>query len=150
MQVSSKDNETSSTNKIAGFDKKNIIIILLVFVLVSASGGIGYYFGYKVGKKEGAGELVKNVTDLLNPINAISKNSAFPYTVIGSATKISNDSITVKKSDGESVDVKVDESTAVTRDSKVIKISDIQKDAGVTIFTNGKNGSQVATRIIVK
>lgn len=150
MQVSSKDTESTPNNKISGFDKKNIIIILLVFVLISASGGIGYYFGFQVGKKQGAGELVKNVTDLLNPINAISNNSSFPFTILGSATDISSDSITVKKASGDKVKIKVDKKTAVTRNSKVIKIEEVKENEGVTVFTDGKGADQIATRIIVK
>ncbi len=150
MQVSSKDSETSTAKLMGSFDKKNLIIILLLFVLVGASGGVGYYFGHKVGKQEGSSELVQNVTDLLNPINAISKNSSFPFTLIGSAENVSDNSITVKKTDGESVKIQTNDQTAVTRNSKVISLSEVQENEGVTVFTNGKGGDQVATRIIVK
>jgi len=147
---SSDENNSLKTKKKRIFDKGVVIIILLVTILVLLAGGAGFYAGNIYGQRKGTQAAVNKVTDLLNPLNAISSNAAFPYTVIGKVTKVSAKEVTVKLPNGEEKTVATTEKTKVTQGSDVKSLNDIKKDNNITIFTNGNGDDQVATRVVIR
>ncbi len=127
-----------------------LIIVLLVAIFALLVGGGAYYAGFQMGKKEGARATVASVTDLLNPLKAISNNAAFPYTAIGKVASVSSKELTVKLPDGTEKTMALNEKTTVSNGSKVLGVNDIKKDANVTAFTTGKGKDLVATRVVLR
>lgn len=127
-----------------------LIIVLLGGIFSLMVGAGGYYVGYQIGKKEGARATVASVTDLLNPLKAISDNAAFPYTAIGKVSSVSKDKLTVKLPDGTEKTMALNDKTTVSNGSKILGVSDIKKDENITAFTTGKGKDLVATRIVIR
>jgi hypothetical protein len=153
MQVSSEDQAVSKkdkSRKLLGVDRGIVSIILLSLILILVSGGIGGFTGYQLGRRQGAKESVRKVTDLLNPFNAISNNPAFPYTVIGKVSDVSKTELNVKLPNGDGKKVVLDDKTQVSKGDKSLALSDIKKDAQVTVFTVKRNNVQVASRVIIR
>ena len=142
------DNTKQAKRKI--FDKSLFIIVLLITILLAGAAGAGFYFGREYGRNEGTKEAVSKVTDLLNPVNALSNNASFPYTTVGKVVKVEAKSITVKQPNGEEKTVLVSEKTKVSQGSEVKSLSDVKKDANITIFSSGKGADQVANRVIIR
>lgn len=124
--------------------------VLLVFILIIVVGGGGYYAGFQMGKKQGAKALISQATDLLNPLKAISSNPAFPYTIIGKVTAVSEKEVSVKVPDGTVKKIALNDKTTVSTPKAVVKLSDIKKDSSVTVFTSGKGEDVVANRVIIR
>lgn len=132
------------------FDKGTMIIVLLVFVLVGSAAGVGFWVGNLYGQRAGTRNAVSKVTDLINPINAISNNAAFPYTVIGKVSSIGSNEITVKLPNGDEKKVAVSSKTKVSQGSEVKTLNDVKKDANITVFTTGSGSDQIANRVIIR
>lgn len=143
MEISSMSKKTTSQASIA-------IIVLLVAILVVISGWGGYFLGRKVGRTEGAKTTVSEVTDLLNPVKAISSNPAFPYTTLGTVVSVNDSSMKLKLADGTEKEIMLSDKTNVTKGSTALKVSDIKKDNKVTAFTSGKGKDQLAVRVIIR
>ena len=153
MMEASTDSQTnmkSGKSRKAFIDKSAVIIILLVTIIVAGSGRYFYQKGFDKGTEKGKKDAVKNVTDILNPLNAISNSSVFPYTVIGKVTKASATELTIKLPNGDSKKVAMNDKTRVSQGTKVLSISDIKADSAVTAFTTGKDKDQVATRVVLR
>ncbi len=127
-----------------------LVIVLLGGIFSLLIGAGGYYIGYQIGKKEGARATVASVTDLLNPLKAISDNAAFPYTAIGKVSSVSKDKLTVKLPDGTEKTMALNDKTTVSNGSKILGVSDIKKDANITAFTTGKGKDLIATRVVIR
>jgi hypothetical protein len=65
---------------------------------------------------------------------------------------VNGKSITVKRIDGKTATITVNDKTLITQNTKTLSISDIKKDANVTVFTSksSKQDSLVSSRIIVR
>lgn len=149
MQVSPA--EDPSTNKKSSAINRSVLnTMLLVVILVVVSAGGGYAAGFQMGKKEGAKAAVKKVTDLLNPLNAVSDNPLFPQTILGKVADVSKSSITVTLANGEEKSVPLNEKTKVSQQDQAKSISDIKKDSQVTVFTTGKDKEKVANRVVIR
>lgn len=142
-EKSSKQNSHSTFRSL-------LIIVLLGGIFSLLIGAGGYYIGYQIGKKEGARATVASVTDLLNPLKAISDNAAFPYTAIGKVSSVSKDKLTVKLPDGTEKSMALNDKTTVSNGTKILGVSDIKKDANVTAFTTGKGKDLIATRVVIR
>jgi hypothetical protein len=137
--------------KKSGGKKKTVLLSLAVIVLVLAGTGIGYVAGIQTGKKLAAQEITKKVTDLLNPLNALSSNPLFPNSVVGKVTSASAKEITVKQINGESKKVVLGTSTQITKQAKEVSASEIKKDTNVTvILKKDNNETNTATRVIIR
>ncbi len=152
MEVTTDDqtNTKNGKNRKVFIDKSAVIIILLVTIIVAGSGRYFYQKGFDKGTEKGKKDAVSNVTDILNPLNAISNSSVFPYTVIGKVTKASTTELTIKQPNGDVKKVAMNDKTRVSQGAKVLSISDIKEDSSITAFTTGKDKDQVATRIVLR
>lgn len=131
--------------------KRNIAqIVILALILVIISGGAGYFAGFQYGKKEGARLAVKKVTDIINPLNAVSNNPLFPSTIVGKVSAIDKKEIKVKTPNGEEKTIPLSDKTKVTKGSASLSLKEVTKDSSVTIVATGKDKDFAATRIIIK
>ena len=124
--------------------------VLLVVIVIFISAGTGYFAGYKMGQKSGAKKVVQKVTDLLNPLNAVSNNPLFPHTFVGKVTDINDNAITIKLANKEEKKVALTKTTKVSKQNKVLGIRDVKKDDQVTIFTIGKDSDTTANRVVLR
>ena len=131
--------------------KSNLaVMVLLTAVLIAISSAGGFYFGIQIGKKQGAQAAVTQVTDLLNPLKAVSNNPAFPYTSIGKVVSVNNSAMKLRLADGTEKEILLDEKTNVSKGSKALTLEDIKVDSNVTAFTAGKGKNQLAVRVILR
>jgi Na+-transporting NADH:ubiquinone oxidoreductase subunit NqrC len=137
-------------NRKAIIDKSAVVILLLVTIIVAGSGKYFYQRGFDKGTEQGKKDAVSNVTDILNPLNAISNSSVFPYTVIGKVTNASSTELTIKQPNGDIKKVALNDKTKVSQGTKVLSITDIKEDSSITAFTTGKDKDQVATRVVLR
>ena len=148
MQVNTQvDQSNRKNNKI----RRDVFqSVLLVFIIVVISLGAGYAAGFQMGKRQGAKAAVQKVTDLINPINAISHNPLFPSTVLRKVSAVSETSLKVKLANGKDKTIVINEKTTVTKGDKTLTLKDVTKDANVTVLTQGKDREQTATRIVLR
>lgn len=148
MQVNTQvDQSNRKNNKI----RRDVFqSVLLVFIIVVISLGAGYAAGFQMGKRQGAKAAVQKVTDLINPLNAISDNPLFPSTVLGKVSAVSETSLKVKLANGKDKTIVINEKTTVTKGDKTLTLKDVTKDANVTVLTQGKDREQTATRIVLR
>ena len=132
-------------------NKQLSLILGAVLVLVLASG-IAFYSGIQIGKKEATKPINRKIGDFINPLTALATNPLFPDSVVGKVTSVNGKSITVKRIDGKTATITVNDKTLITQNTKTLSISDIKKDANVTVFTSksSKQDSLVSSRIIVR
>lgn len=151
MQANSGNEQPNNADKKQNNQTRSLVtIVLLVVFLTLLVGGGCFYGGYRFGKVMGTKDAVTSVTDLLNPIKAVSNNAAFPYTAIGKVDGVSKDKLTVKLADGTTKSMVINDKTAVTKSSKVVSVSEIQKNNDVTVFTTGSGKDLVAVRVIIR
>lgn len=124
--------------------------VLLVIIVIFISAGTGYFAGFKMGQKSGAKKVVQKVTDLLNPLNAVSNNPLFPHTFVGRVADINDNAITIKLANKEEKKVALTKTTKVSKQNKVLGIKDVKKDDQVTIFTIGKDSDTTANRVVLR
>lgn len=148
MAQTGEPTTNEAAQKKSGSKKKTVFLSLGVIVLVIIGTGIGYVAGLQKGKELAKQEITKKVTDLLNPLNALSSNPLFPNSVVGKVTTANNTEITVKQINGETKKVKIDKDTNVTKQSKSVTASDIKAENEVTVIL--KKDSDTATRIIIR
>ena len=132
-------------------NKQLSLILGAVLVLVLASG-IAFYSGIQIGKKEATKAINRKIGDFINPLTALATNPLFPDSVVGKVTSVNGKSITVKRIDGKTATITVNDKTLITQNTKTLSISDIKKDANVTVFTSksSKQDNLVSSRIIVR
>ncbi len=148
MQASTQDGQPNSKNVRI---KRDILqTVLMVAIVITISAGGGYFAGFQMGKREGARLAVKKVTDFINPLNAISDNPLFPSTVLGKVSGVSDTSVKVKQTNGKEKTIIVTDKTVVTKGDKTLSIKDVEKNAPVTVLTQGKDSDQTATRIVIR
>jgi hypothetical protein len=150
MNTESTTTNKDKKNKSFGINKGSVIIFMLVVMIVLLSAAGGFWAGNTYGQAKGKKAAVGQITDLLNPLNAISNNPAFPYTVIGKVSKVNNQKVTVKLPNGDEKSVAISDKTKVSQGSNVKTINDIKKDANITVFTIGKGSNEAASRIIIR
>ena len=148
MQVNAQEDQSSRKN--SKIRRDVFQSVLLIFIIVVISLGAGYAAGFQMGKREGAKAAVKKVTDLINPLNAISDNPLFPGTVLGKVDSVSSTSLKVKLANGKEKTVVINEKTVVTKGDKTLSLKDVTKDASVTVLTQGRDREQTATRIVLR
>lgn len=148
MQTSTQDNQNNA--KFGSIRRDILQTMLLVIIVVVLSGGIGYFAGFQMGRRQGGKDVVKKVTDLINPLNAISDNPLFPSTVLGVASEVNDTSIKVKQPNGSEKTIIVTDKTSVTKGDKTLTYKDVKKGASVTVLTTGKDKEQTATRIVIR
>ncbi len=148
MQTSSQDNQSNA--KFGSIRRDILQTMLLVVIVVALSGAIGYFAGFQMGRRQGAKDAVKKVTDLINPLNAISDNPLFPSTILGTASAVNDTSITIKQANGSTKTIVVTDKTEVTKGDKTLTYKDVKKGANVTVLTVGKDKDQTASRIVLR
>lgn len=146
-----------TTNSVQGSkrskSKSSVILISLgVVLLVIIGTGVGYVAGLQKGKELAKQEITKKVTDLLNPLNALSTNPLFPNSVVGKVTTANNTEITVKQINGESKKVVLDKETKITKQAKEAASSEIKAGADVTVILKKTSSdySDTASRVIIR
>jgi hypothetical protein len=147
-QVDEPTTTNGVSHKKSGSKTKTVLLSLAVVLLVLIGAGLGYLAGLQKGKELAKQEITKKVTDLLNPLNALSSNPLFPNSVVGKVSTANNTEITVKQINGESKKVTIDKDTQVTKQSKEVTASDIKASNDVTVIL--KKDSDTATRIIIR
>jgi hypothetical protein len=70
--------------------------------------------------------------------------------VSGTVKSVSQDTLEVNSSKGETVKIKITDKTKVTKKTDTLKVSDIKKDQKITVFTQGEGDNLTATRIVVR
>lgn len=143
---STKDTDRNDT-------KRSVAPLILLSVLMLGIGaGLGYWQGYTKGKKSGVQAVTSRITNLINPLSALSNNPLLPNTVIGIVSNADSKEMTVKLANGDQKKVLLNDATVVTKEDKTIKLTDIKKGTAVTIFvkTDKKGGTQTANRVIIR
>ena len=148
MQVSSSDNKKKY--KLPQFNRALLNTLLLILIVITFSATIGGLIGYQFGKKAGAQATIGKVTDLLNPLNAISDNPLFPSTTVGKVYSIDGKTITVLQPNGNKKKISLSDKTKITEKDRVISTKEVKKDSSVTVFTTGKGDSTIASRVVVR
>lgn len=133
-------------------NNKQLSLILGVVLVLVLSSGIAFYSGIQIGKKEATKAINRKIGDFINPLTALATNPLFPDSVVGKVTSVNGKSITVKRIDGKTATITVNDKTLITQNTKTLSISDIKKDANVTVFTSktSKQDNLVSSRIIVR
>ncbi len=135
--------DTAGTTK----QKKTVLIILSIIILVGLFIGYGhmsYKKGYNTGKEAGKKE-VASTTNLLN-------NLSNPFqSLSGKIVDVNNSSLTILTSKGENKTITVNQSTKVSKKSNTqLKISDLEKNQNVSVYTSTKGNDLVASRVIIR
>lgn len=137
--------------KKSGNKKKTFLVAFVVVLVVLAGTGIGFYAGIQTGKKMAAQEITKKVTNLLNPLNALSSNPLFPNSVVGKVTSANTNEVTIKQINGETKKVVLGASTQITKQAREVPATEIKKDTNVTvILKKDNNETNTATRVIIR
>jgi len=127
--------------------KKTLLIILSIIILAGlflAYGHMSYKKGYNTGKEVGKKE-VASTTNLLN-------NLSNPFqSLSGKIVDVNNSSLTILTSKGENKTITVNQSTKVSKKSNTqLKISDLEKNQNVSVYTSTKGNDLVASRVIIR
>ena len=138
--------------------KQVVVPTVIVVAVLSVAGSyiLGYSKGHTAGQQASSKALRDGISNLINPINALSNNPIAPYTIIGKADSISGSKLTVKMVNGTSKTVVVTDKTKITKSGKTIKLSDIANNTNLTVFTQKQDAnssdkdSPNASRIIVR
>jgi hypothetical protein len=147
-ETQAEQDTRSKKNK--GFSKKPVVFIVLCSVVIGAAGG--YFGGYQMGRKAAAREVSKRITDIINPLNVLSSNPLFPHTVVGKVTNVGQKELTVKQLNGDSRKIIIDSKTQITQQAKSLVVTDIKKDASVTVLLkqDSNKDQDLASRIIIR
>ena len=127
--------------------KKTLLIVLGIMLLVGfflAYGHMSYKKGYDIGKEAGKKEVASTanlLSNLSNPFQSLS----------GNIVDVSDTSLTIKTTKGEDKTITLNKSTKVSKDSNTqLKISDLEKNQNVSVYTSSKGNDQVASRVIIR
>ncbi len=127
--------------------KKTLLIILSIIILFGLFIGYGhmsYKKGYNTGKEAGKKEVASTtnlLNNLSNPLQSLS----------GKIVDVNNTSLTIKTTKGQDKTITLNKTTKVSKDSNTqLKISDLEKNQNVSVFTSAKGNDVVASRIIIR
>ncbi len=131
-------------------------VIVLVILALAGSFVLGYASGHKAGREASSNAFKKGLSDLLNPINALSNSPIAPNTLVGKVDSVAGSKLTVKLVNGTSKTVIVNDKTKITKGGKSIKLTDVASNSNLTVFTqkqtinSSDKDSPLATRVIVR
>lgn len=148
MEASSKDTPNATRRPKLRQNLQQVVILVVCIGLLT--GGLGYFVGFQLGKKEGARLAVKKVTDFINPLNALANNPLVPGSVAGTVMSIDASSIQVKDTKNKEVTIPINGRTKVTKGETAVTMKEVLKDSQVTVLTTGKDKKLVATRIVIR
>lgn len=139
--------EITKQNKTTTKQQKTLLIVLGVIILVGlflAYGHMSYKKGYDTGKEAGKKEVASTanlLSNLSNPFQSLS----------GKIVDVNSTSLTIKTAKGENKTIALNKTTKVSKDSNTqLKISDLEKNQNVSVFTSAKGNDVVASRIIIR
>lgn len=152
MDISPANNK--STKKGISKGQKKLLVALLAIIVVAGAFLCTYKLAYNKGYKAGEAAEKKSAEANASKATDIFKNLQSPFnTVSGVVTELKGDTLKVDASNGEKKEIKLTDSTKITKGSDTLNRDALKKDVKVTVFTSGSNAKDknlTATRIVVR
>ncbi len=127
--------------------KRALLIMLIVIAelaLLFSVFGVGYKIGQDIGRKDAA------VAQGLSGFNSLLGNISNPFrSTTGKVSAISESSVTIDPTNGESKTVKITKDTQISRRSEPVSVTAIKNGTRATIFLDESASEPTATRIII-
>lgn len=153
--VSTQENE-KRRSRLPGKRIALPVIVVVAVIVLAGTFVLGYAAGHKAGREASSNAFKKGLSDLLNPINAISNSAIAPNTIVGKVDSVAGSKLTVKLVNGTTKTVIINDKTKLTKSGKSIKLSDVASNSNLTVFTQKQTSNSsdkdnpLATRVIVR